>query len=141
MPMYSPARPPRGPAVLPSCLGAVHLLYSLTWHCHIVNQSPQSSLCAVCSVGVDPCAMTWIRHYSISGIVSLPKTPRCSLAGMAQLVWPCPAKRKVTGLIPSQGTCLGGRFSPPTFGVQARGNRSTFLSLSPFLSLCLKISK
>ena len=33
-----------------------------------------------------------------------------ALAGVAQLVGHCPAKQKVAGLIPSQGTCLGCRF-------------------------------
>ena len=30
----------------------------------------------------------------------------CALTGMAQLVEHCPAKQRVAGLIPSQGTCL-----------------------------------
>ena len=34
------------------------------------------------------------------------------LIGLAQLVGHCPANQKVTGSIPSQGTCLDWGFSP-----------------------------
>ena len=43
------------------------------------------------------------------------------LAGVAQWVELQPANQKAAGLIPSQGTCLGGR--------RARGSQLMFLSL------------
>ena len=53
---------------------------------------------------------------------------------MALLVERRPAKQRVTGSIPSQGTCLGYGRSPA--GVHLRGNQSMFRSLfSPSLPL------
>ena len=50
-----------------------------------------------------------------------------ALTGVAQWAGHCPANRKVTGSIPSQGTCLVvGQV--PGWGC-GRGNRSMFLSL------------
>ena len=57
-----------------------------------------------------------------------------------------PAKWKVTGLIPCQGTCLGGRFSSCS-GAHGRGSQpclsltSMFLSLSFFLPFSLSKNK
>ena len=53
-----------------------------------------------------------------------------ALAGVARWVGHRPIHRKVAGLVPRQGTCLGRRFGPQLVGVQARGNRSMFLSPS-----------
>lgn len=49
-----------------------------------------------------------------------------------------PVKRKVAGLIPGQSTYSGFRFNPPTRWPSMEGNRSMFLSLSPFFSLSKK---
>ena len=65
----------------------------------------------------------------------------CTLAGVAQWVECQPVNQKVTGLIPSQGTCLGHRPDPGWGAV--RGSQMIFLShinvslplfLSPFRS-------
>ena len=59
-----------------------------------------------------------------------------ALTSVAQLVEHHPAKRKVTGLIPVQGTC-GHPLS--LVGACVKGNQSMFLpSLSPSLPLTLK---
>ena len=53
-------------------------------------------------------------------------------------------KQRVTGSIPSQGTCLGCRPGPPGEGGHARGNHTLMflsLSLSPSLPFSLKINK
>ena len=66
---------------------------------------------------------------------------KCTLspAGVAQWTEGQPANQRVAGSIPSQGTCwvVG---QAPAWGC-GRGNRSMFLSLSPFFPLSLKISK
>ena len=62
---------------------------------------------------------------------------RIALAGVAQWIEGQPAKQGVTGLIPSQGMCLG-CWQGPQVGGQAghvRGNQLTFLSLSASLPL------
>ena len=41
-----------------------------------------------------------------------------TLAGVAQWTERQPANQRVTGLIPSQGTCLGCRPGPPEEGTQ-----------------------
>ena len=78
------------------------------------------------------------------------KTP--SLPGVAQWIEHQPAKRKVTGSIPSQGTCLGCGPGPQE-GVCERQLTAVSLahrrfslslslfSLSPSLPLSLKINK
>ena len=69
-----------------------------------------------------------------------------ALAGMAQWNEREPVDEKLTGLIPSQGTWLGGG-PDPQLG-RARGNQLMFLSyqcfspsLSPSFPLSLKINK
>ena len=52
-----------------------------------------------------------------------------ALTRVAQLAGCHSAKRKVTGLIPGQGTCLGCGFGPQ-LEWHTRGNRLTSLSLS-----------
>ena len=73
------------------------------------------------------------------------KIALAALTSVARLTGCHQAKRKVTGLIPSQGTCPGCGFGLLD-GVRVRGNRSMFSSprcFSPFLppSLPLKINK
>ena len=58
-----------------------------------------------------------------------------ALAGVAQVVGHHPAKQKVSGLIPTQGTCLGCRFGPQSGQVQEATNQCfplTLMFLSPF---------
>ena len=47
-------------------------------------------------------------------MLNLLEIAKCALTGVAQLVGHRPAKQKVAGSIPSQGTCLG--FGPVTCG-------------------------
>ena len=60
------------------------------------------------------------------------KSPHPALAGVAQRIERWPANQRVTGSIPSQGTCLGCRPGPQ--GGVVRGNHTVietmFLSLS-----------
>ena len=50
---------------------------------------------------------------------------------MAQLVGCCPTKRKVTSLIPGQGSCLGWGFNPQSGHIQKATDGCSFPSLSP----------
>ena len=56
---------------------------------------------------------SWVGHHCI---ISLPhrytKSKESALAGVAQWIERRPANQRVTGLIPSQGTCLGCRPVP-----------------------------
>ena len=65
-------------------------------------------------------------------------TKSCSgtLTSVAQLLGHCPAKQRVTSLIPSQGKCLG-------YGFGWRTDQCFFPSLSPShpISLKIKINK
>ena len=70
-----------------------------------------------------------------------------ALAGVAHWIEPQPVNQTVTGLIPSQGTCLGCR-PGHELGVCERQLINAFLShhcislsLSPALPLSLKINK
>ena len=63
-----------------------------------------------------------------------------ALAGVVQLVGCHPANRKVVGLIPSQGTCLGCRFSP-SWVVYKRQLIDVSLPLSSSLPLSLESIK
>ena len=63
-----------------------------------------------------------------------------ALTSVAQWAGCHPAKRKVTNLIPSQGTCLSCGFHPLARH-HGRGNQSMFLSLSFSLLFSLKINK
>ena len=66
---------------------------------------------------------------------------------MAQTVGCHPTKRKVTGSIPGQGTCLGCGFSPWVRACERQSidvslsHPCFFPSLSPSLPLSLKINK
>ena len=67
---------------------------------------------------------------------------------MAQWAGGRPAKREVTSLIPTQGTCLGSRSGWSQVRAHGRGKRSVLLShrsffpsLSPSLPLALKINE
>ena len=63
------------------------------------------------------------------------------MAGVAQWTERWPANQRVTGLIPSQGTCLGFRPGPQK-GVHKRQTHiDVSLPFSPSLPLCLKINK
>ena len=59
---------------------------------------------------------------------------------MAQWVGHRPAKQKVTGSIPSQGTYLGCGYGP-RWGIHGRQPIDVSLSFSPSLPLFLKINK
>ena len=63
-----------------------------------------------------------------------------TLAGVAQWIEHRPANQRVTGWIPSQGTCLGCGLGQVSSRGHARGNHplSFSPSLSPSLPLCLK---
>ena len=62
-----------------------------------------------------------------------------ALASVAQWIEHWPMNQRVTGLIPSQGTCLG--YGPgPQWGVQWRDNH-TLMFLSLFFSLPSILSK
>ena len=50
------------------------------------------------------------QHSAYTGIIK--NMPSEALTSRAQLVGRHPAKRKVAGLIPGQGTCLGYRSGP-----------------------------
>ena len=63
---------------------------------------------------------------------------RLALAGMAQWIERWPANQRVTGSIPSQGTCVGCRPGPQCEG---QPHIDVSLSLSPSLPLSLKINK
>ena len=56
-----------------------------------------------------------------------------ALASVAQLVGHPPTKRKVTGLIPGQGTCLHGAPGPHLGLVQEATDGCFSPSLSPYL--------
>ena len=77
-------------------------------------------------------------HYQLTfiRIVIIKKTR--ALAGVTQWIECQPVNQKVTGSIPSHGTCLDSGPGPQWGHV--RGNHTVmFLSLSPSLPLCLKI--
>ena len=84
-----------------------------------------------------------------TGLVHSPswcyKNRSAALTYVAQLIGHHPAKQKVTGLIPSQGTCLGCRFNLPGWGAYERQpinvSLSCFLSPSFFLPYPLSINK
>ena len=66
------------------------------------------------------------------------------MARVAQLVGHSPAKRKVAGSIPGQGTCLGCGYSPHLEGGGVSSNQSMFLlhqCFSPSFFLSLPLSK
>ena len=52
-----------------------------------------------------------------------------ALAGVAQWIERQPANQKVTGSIPSQGTCLGCRPGPPVGGMQEAIDRCVSCTL------------
>ena len=52
-----------------------------------------------------------------------------ALTAVAQLVGHCPENRKVTSLIPSQGTCLGCGFGPQLGRVQEATNQCFSLTV------------
>ena len=58
---------------------------------------------------------------------------------MSQLVGHSPIKQKVARIIPRQGTCLGCRFSPYSWGVYERQQINVSLSLSPSLPLSFSL--
>ena len=63
---------------------------------------------------------------------------RCSipaLPGVAQWIEGRPVNRKVAGLIPSQGTCLGCRPAPPLGAHERQPHIDVSLFLTPFPSL------
>ena len=57
-----------------------------------------------------------------------------TLAGMAQWIECQPVNQKVSGSIPRQGTCLGGRQDPQQVA-QEKHHTSMFLSPSPSLKV------
>ena len=76
--------------------------------------------------------------------VSLWDIRKRPLTGVAQLVGHRATKWKVTGSVPSQGTCLGYGFSPQLGCLREAANRCFSLDLSlpfSFLLFSLKINK
>ena len=68
------------------------------------------------------------------------KTPEKSLCGVAQWIEHWPENQRVASSIPNQGTCLGCGPGPLWWG-HVRGNHTLmFLSISPYISLSLKIN-
>ena len=63
------------------------------------------------------------------------------LAGVAQWTECPPANQRVTGLIPSQGTCLGCRPGPQQGAHEWQPYTDVSLPLSPSLSFSLRINK
>ena len=64
-----------------------------------------------------------------------------ALAGVAQWIECRPVKRRVTVLIPVQGTCLGGGLGPQLGAQKRKPHIAVFLPLFPSLPFSLKINK
>ena len=83
--------------------------------------------------------ITMRYHYILTGMATIQKT---ALAGVAQRTEHWPVKLKVTGSIPSQGTCLGCRPGPQLGACEREvidvSHTWLFLSLSPSLPPSLK---
>ena len=56
--------------------------------------------------------MPMFRHSGIWATDEVRRGQREALAGVAQWIEHSPANQKITGSIPSQGTCLGCRYGP-----------------------------
>ena len=137
-----------------SHIRVVDLLQWLNLHWHIVTQSPSFTLGFTLgvyhSMHLDVYIITCIHHSGITWSIFFLfffffKDFIYTLAGVAQWIECRSVNRKVTGLIPSQGTCLG--CGP---GLQLRACERQLINvslanhcLSPSLSpsLSLKINK
>ena len=64
-----------------------------------------------------------------------------ALTGVAQWVGCRTVNQKVTGLIPSQGACLGCMGQVPSWGVKEATDRCFSPSLSPSLLFSLKVNR
>ena len=125
--------------------GASHHLGTIAFCCHKFAHRPASvilELRPTCRTYCPLCPL--IQSVPQVAVILMElKITDAGTAGVAQWIERQPVNQRVSGSIPSQGTCVGCRPGPQV-GARERQPHidvSLPLSLSPSLLLCLKINK